>query len=124
VLSFEWLGVDLASGTPHTILGLVVFAAAFGCDYAFIKFLGATFDPPPKKVTSRQPDVSTMVPMSPSVTGLLWGVPHKVGLAMSIFFCICFSGVGAYSTKALTRGTIFVYPEFTQESLTQFRSSS
>lgn len=123
VLSYEWLGVDLASGTPHTILGLVVFAAAFGCDYAFIKFLGATFDPPPKKVTSRQPDVSTMVPMSPTVAGLLWGVPHKVGLAMSIFFCICFSGVGAYSTKALTRGTIFVYPEFTQESLTQFRSS-
>jgi exosortase len=123
VLSFEWLGVDLASGTPHTILGLVVFAVAFGCDYAFIRFLSAAFEPPPKKASSRHRVVPAMVPSTPSVTGLLWGVPKKVGLAMSIFFCICFSGVGAYSTKALSRGTIFVYPEFTEDSLAQFRSS-
>jgi exosortase len=121
VLSFEWLGIDLASGTPHTILGLVVFAAAFGCDYAFIRFLGAAFEPPPKKSSSRQPVVPAMI--TPSVASMLWGVPQKVGLAMSIFFCICFSGVGAYSTKALTRGTVFRFPEFTQESLTSLKSN-
>lgn len=123
VLCFEWLGIDLASGTPHTILGLVVFAAAFGCDYAFIRFLGAAFDPPPKKETAVQAVVPVSATHSPAATCLIWGVPRKVGLAMAIFFCICFSGVGAYSTKALSRNTIFVYPEFNQESLTQFRSS-
>jgi exosortase len=121
VLSFEWLGIDLASGTPHTILGLVVFAAAFGCDYAFIRFLGAAFEPPPKKSSSRQPVVPAMI--TPSVASMLWGVPQKVGLAMSIFFCICFSGVGAYSTKALSRGTIFRYPDFTEESLVTLKNS-
>ena len=121
VLSFEWLGIDLASGTPHTILGLVVFAAAFGCDYAFIRFLGAAFEPPPKKSSSRQPVVPAMI--TPSVASMLWGVPQKVGLAMSIFFCICFSGVGAYSTKALSRGTVFRFPEFTPESLASLRGN-
>jgi exosortase len=122
VLSFEWLGVDLASGTPHTILGLIVFAVAFGCDYAFIRFLSAAFEPTPKKATSRQHVAPATTPLAQSVTGLLWGVPKKVGLAMSIFFCICFSGVGAYSTKALSRGTIFRFPEFTQESLVTLRN--
>ncbi|WP_168164257.1 exosortase U [Pirellula sp. SH-Sr6A] len=138
VLSLEWLGLDLSSGTPHTILGLVVFVIAFACDFAFIQFLGAVVELPhqTKKANllkdrpgrsfgftrserhlQRGPELALPVASSNSSTALRWAWILSGALAL------CFLGVGAYSTRVLSGGTIFRFPEFTEASLAKLKES-
>ncbi|MEQ1828243.1 MAG: exosortase/archaeosortase family protein, partial [Pirellula sp.] len=42
-LGLDWFRIDLSHGTPHTVLGLIVFVAAFLADYSFIQFCGGLF---------------------------------------------------------------------------------
>lgn len=136
VLAFEWLRLDLSSGTPHTILGLVVFVIAFACDFAFIQFLGAMLEPPRKtkkaqllknlpsrrlsgirEITPREEVVSSPVEsmIKPIVLRWAW--------ILSGVLAFCFLGIGAYSTRVLSRGTIFRFPEFTDASLAKLKES-
>ncbi|XZE45343.1 exosortase U [Pirellulaceae bacterium SH467] len=138
VLAIEWLGLDLSSGMPHTILGLVVFVIAFACDFAFIQFLGAVMELPhqtkkarllkdrpgrffrgvPAAHHSPQELESTpqVQPVSPA-SSMRWA------WILSGVLAVCFLGVGAYSTRVLSRGTIFRFPEFTDASLAKLKES-
>jgi exosortase len=136
VLAFEWLGLDLSSGAPHTILGLVVFVIAFACDFAFIQFLGAMLELPHKtkkaqmlrnRRKGRRAEVAAaMLPGSTAVVPKV--VAEKAGNTrwawiLSGALAVCFLGVGFYSTRVLSRGTIFRFPEFTEGSLAKLKES-
>jgi exosortase/archaeosortase family protein len=136
VLAFEWLGLDLSSGTPHTILGLVVFVIAFACDFAFIQFLGAMLELPHKTKKAqmlrnrrkgrRAKVAAAMLPNATAVVPKV--VAEKAGNTrwawiLSGALAVCFLGVGFYSTRVLSRGTIFRFPEFTEGSLAKLKES-
>lgn len=116
VFGLTLLGVDLSDGIPHTILGLVVFAIAFGCDFAFIRFLGYLTTPIPSKFVSPSSRSSTASSVS-NFGGMATTPFGKLSIALSILFVFGFVSVGAYSTRVLSRGTIFRFPEFTDQSL-------
>lgn len=121
VFGLQWLGIDLSSGTPHTILGLCVFCVAFGCDFAFIRFLGALAAPvsrtagKPEEVNKgnrhSMPDFAKATPLS------------KLVMALAFSCVIGFLALGAYSTKVLRGGTVFRFPEFTDSSLQKLKDS-
>jgi exosortase len=121
VLGLKWLNVDLSEGMPHTILGLCVFLIAFGCDYAFIKFLGYLFAPVTgsKRVKVVVEKVEKAVSSIKAASGIPFG---KLTTAFSVLILAAFLGVGAYSTKVLSRGTIFRFPEFTEGSLSRLKT--
>lgn len=121
VLGLKWLNIDLSEGMPHTILGLGVFLIAFGCDYAFIKFLGYMFAPVTgnKRVRVGAENVEKAVSSIKVASGIPFG---RLTTAFSVLILAAFLGVGAYSTKVLSRGTIFRFPEFTEGSLTRLKT--
>jgi exosortase/archaeosortase family protein len=121
VLGLQWIGVDLSDGLPHTILGLIVFCIAFACDFAFIRFLGTLTQPVPGSLAQAE-NSGLEVPMVMAKPRVRrdW---TKISLAVSSLCVVGFLGIGAVSTRALTRGTIFRFPEFTDNSLEQLRES-
>ncbi|MFN7841585.1 MAG: exosortase U [Pirellula sp.] len=121
VLGLKWFNLDLSDGIPHTILGLFVFLIAFGCDYAFIKFLGYLTAPVSvKNDVKKEPLESVKVLSSAKVSN---GFPFgRLSKAFSVLMMVCFLGVGAYSTRVLSRGTIFRFPEFTESSLSRLKT--
>ncbi len=127
VLAHEWLGLDLTSGMPHTILGLTTFVIAFTCDFAFICFLSALFEAPRKRTKEEMQGVRPwlhtfqkpkyeIVPndrTGKGARGFTWAIPLVLSL--------CFAAIGAYSTRVLARGTTLQFPEFTVASLETLR---
>ena len=109
VLGLEWLDIDLSHGTPHTVLGMIVFACAFMCDFAFIRFAGALLGGSNKKIRERRPDHVASLVLSPG-----W---RKLGYAMCLLLVSCFAVVGLYSTKALSTSSLMRFPHFSQETL-------
>lgn len=107
VLGIDWLDIDLSHGTPHTILGMVVFAGAFMCDFAFIQFAGALLG---KKTPASTPSFSA----APSNRSTLSG---KLGIAGTVVFVVSFVALGTYATKALSMRSLFRFPHFSQETL-------
>lgn len=128
VLAQVWFKVDLATGTPHTILGLFTFVIAFMCDFAFICFLGALFEKvkerpatstePRPWLHSRAPSPNATLPPTPAPISLkTWGTLGTLVLLVG------FVGVGLYSTKVWARGTTLSYPEFTEPSIASLKEN-
>lgn len=111
VLGLEWLNVDLSHGMQHTILGLIVFACAFGCDYAFIRFVGSFFGEKSATAspmsTRSEPRRATRI-FSVAVASVLAG----------LFLC-----VGAVSTRVLTTSTMLQYPSFSEVQIADLQKS-
>ena len=114
VLGLEWAGIDLSHGVQHTILGLMVFAGAFSCDFAFIQFAGAVFRKklPTVLVATRGSQRYPLVKNK--------GVLHLVGSGAFVFF---FLAIGAFSLQILTRNTLHSYPVFDKASLARVKES-
>ncbi|MCU0718881.1 MAG: exosortase U, partial [Pirellula sp.] len=120
VLGLKWFNVDLSEGIPHTILGLCVFLIAFGCDYAFIKFLGHLAAPVVEEKKSRiETPRSEKSISSPKASNL--SPFGKLSTVFAVLIMAAFLGVGGYSTRVLSRGTIFRFPEFTEDSLSRLK---
>ena len=115
VLGLEWIGIDLSHGVQHTILGLLVFAGAFSCDYAFIQFAGAVFR---KKSSSSFRECTTAAASNPPVQQS--GVLHVIASSM---FVMLFLAIGAYSFQILTAHTLQSYPTFDKLSLARVKDS-
>jgi len=99
VLGLEWLGIDLSHGTQHTILGLLVFAGAFSCDFAFIQFAGALFrkkTPTPDRIPVSSPN--------PRV------VKQPMPIMANVAFMLLFLGIGTFSIQFLWRSSLQRYP--------------
>jgi exosortase len=121
VFGLQWVGIDLSTGTPHTILGLCVFCIAFACDFAFIRFLGALAAP---VVTSRRrAEVAVAVNRKERMRVNRSSALSKLVIAMSMSCVVGFLALGAYSTKVLRGGTVFRFPEFTDSSLQRLKDS-
>ena len=106
VLGLEWVGVDLSHGTQHTILGLLVFAGAFCCDFAFIQFAGAVF--------RRKTQVTDLVSSS---SPNLQIVRRPLPIIANVVFILLFLAIGTFSIQILFRHTLHRYPTFDQASL-------
>lgn len=115
VLGIEWLGIDLSHGTQHTILGLLVFAGAFSCDFAFIQFAGAVF--------RRKTPVFDRPSISASASGSIaerWGRLPLPVIANAVFILL-FLTIGAFSIQILSRNTLHSYPTFDKASLAKVK---
>lgn len=121
VFGLHWVGIDLSSGTPHTILGLSVFCIAFACDFAFIRFLGVLAE----RIVSDREKQSESTPINGGsrTRKIRTNSLSKLVVAISMACVVCFVALGAYSTKVLRGGTIFRFPEFTDSSLQKLKDS-
>lgn len=125
VLGLEWLGIDLSHGMQHTILGLLVFAGAFSCDFAFIQFAGAVF----RRTTIGDipaPDISllsatTDIPNSESSNP--FQNYSKLQIAACGLFTLFFLAIGTFSLQILARRTLHSYPTFDKQVLATVKES-
>ncbi len=114
VLGISWFNVDLSTGMPHTILGLVVFTGAFLCDLAFIRFAGAMYSV--FKFGRRSKSTQTVQQELRPVR-----IPRFVQMGFGVMVALCFVAVGIRSAPVLYAGTLFKFPDFTEESLASIR---
>ncbi len=114
-VGIDWFNTDLSSGTPHTILGLTVFSAAFLVDFCFIQFAGtcykAFFDKASPKRLNQESFVSHGRATASKQSMRLWET------ASTIFLVLCFSIFGAYSFWAMQSRNFHQTPEFDQLTL-------
>jgi len=110
VLGLEWLGIDLSHGTQHTILGLLVFAGAFSCDFAFIQFAGAVF----RRKTLVPDQVPTSTP-NPIV------IKQPLPIIANVAFMLLFFVIGTFSIQILSRNTLQSYPTIDPTALAKVR---
>lgn len=110
VLGLEWMDIDLSHGMPHTILGLIVFACAFGCDYAFIRFIGSMFGENPN---STKHILSTIQCRE---------VHSKLSVIVLGILAASFVLIGAYSSRVLKTGTMLQFPSFSDTQIAELQS--
>ena len=130
VLGLEWFGIDLSHGMQHTILGLLVFAGAFSCDFAFIQFAGAVFR---RKATANLGMNSSLEPealadfrvRSASASGSTSGqlVLRLVPIMANVAFMVLFLGIGAFTIQFLSRSTLQSYPTIDHAALAQVKEN-
>ncbi len=124
VLGIEWLGIDLSHGMQHTILGLLVFAGAFSCDFAFIQFAGAVF----RRKTIGDKPLPVSLPGS-ATTSTNLEIPTllqnggKLQIVACSLFVLLFLGLGVFSLQILSRRTLHSYPTIDKEALARVKES-
>ena len=112
VLGLEWLGIDLSHGTQHTVLGLLVFAGAFSCDFAFIQFAGAVF----RRKNSKIENIATgeARPLA---------LKQPLPIIANAIFMLLFLGIGSFSVQFLWRSSLQRYPTIDSTALAQLKSN-
>jgi len=114
-VGIDWFKTDLSSGTPHTILGLAVFAAAFLVDFCFIQFAGtcykAFFDKAVPNRLNQESSVNQGNAALPNPSMRLWEMA-SIGILV-----VCFSIFGAYSFWAMQSRNFHRTPEFDPSTL-------
>lgn len=119
-VGIDWFKIDLSSGTPHTILGLAVFAAAFLVDFCFIQFAGtcykACFD---RAIPNRLGRVSSVNESSVNHGNAALPIPSMRlwEMVSTSILVVCFSIFGAYSFWAMQSRNFHRTPEFDSPTL-------
>ncbi len=112
VVGIDQFHVDLSSGSSHTILGLVVFALAFLCDYSFIMFLSAAFEGKENEPEENESSFADLCKV------------HKCG-AIARVFCLIFfvfsTFVAIQGSRVLANRSLYQFPGFSQEGLALLR---
>jgi exosortase len=120
VLGLEWIGIDLSHGTQHTILGLMVFAGAFSCDFAFIQFAGAVFKRKSPSTDGSRRSANTGLVDSEKPEGLRPAsnkIKQLAPILANVVFMLMFLGIGTFSVQILARNTLQTYPTIDKAAL-------
>jgi len=112
VLGLEWLGIDLSHGTQHTILGLLVFAGAFSCDFAFIQFVGGVF-----RKKTLHPNRIPVSAMNPKV------VIQPLPIIANLAFILLFLWIGTFSIQFVWRSSLQSYPTIDPAALSKLKEN-
>ena len=119
-IGIDWFAIDLSVGNPHTILGMVVFVAAFAADFSFLQFAGYLFG------SNAGNDPAEADPASTSATGSQNAslLPSKARFAAVGIYAFALIAIGGYSMFALATRTIHRLPRFDEEMLAQLSEKS
>jgi exosortase len=121
-VGIDRFNIDLSHGTPHTILGLVVFAGAFFVDFCFIQFAGGLNQKlKARSAFAKKPSTQVNGKRSGEIEAIasrstLSGPRHFEKWLMGAF-AIAMIALGGYSVWAIQTKSIHRLPQFDQPTL-------